>query len=143
MNVTKKITNKHEIAKKLDNLAKSVAQRGVFVVSKEENYYVILDAYIKKPVLTYIPTKSSAQRICERLNRLKTPRNNNAVLNIKLAKVQKAINHNMDLYNEGLFYKAILKSPKTDTFKKEVMNVRLSETILKLKLSIDELSNII
>lgn len=65
----KKNYNKKELAKKLDKLAEKVSSKNIFVVSKTDDYYCVLDYKTRKPIITDIPTKHAADRLCDKSNR--------------------------------------------------------------------------
>lgn len=138
----KKISSKQkkDIVNKLDNITQNVAKKGIYVIGREEEYYVIKEGFSKKNVLIYFPTKSSAESVCVRLNRQNTGKK--TVKQSQFDTAQNKINRFMDYYNEAKFYRAMIKSKTADTFQREVAWVRLSETISKLKYSDQEVANL-
>lgn len=138
----KKISSKDKksLINKLDKITSNVAKKGVYVVSKIEDYYVIKEGFSAKNVLVYFPTKSSAEGVCVRLNRQNTQKK--TIQKIKFDSAQRKVNRLMDYFNEAKFYRATLHSKKTDTFQKEVAWVRLSETVSKIKYANQEVANL-
>jgi hypothetical protein len=65
----KKNYNKKELAKKLDRLAEKVSSKNIFVVSKSEDEYTVLDYKTQQPVITEIPNKLVADKLCDKSNR--------------------------------------------------------------------------
>lgn len=138
----KKISSKDKksLINKLDKITSNVAKKGVYVVSKIEEYYVIKEGFSAKNVLVYFPTKSLAESVCVRLNRQNTQKK--TPQRIKFDSAQQKINRLMDYFNEAKFYRATIHSNNTDTFQKEVAWVRLSETVSKIKFANQEVANL-
>ena len=65
----KKNYNKQALAKKLDNLAEKVSSKNIFVVSKSKDEYAVLDYKTQQPVITEIPNKLVADKLCDKSNR--------------------------------------------------------------------------
>jgi len=61
--------NKRALAKKLDNLASNVAKRGVYVVTKKDDYYEVQNYMTKQVLVTEIPVRVLAERICNLYNK--------------------------------------------------------------------------
>ena len=65
--------NKKVVAKKLDKLASNVAKRGIFVVNKINNVFVVQDHISKNVVVDDIPLKQVADYLCQCKNKQKEP----------------------------------------------------------------------
>jgi len=61
--------NKKHLAKKLDRLASNVAKKGIFVVSKQNKFFVVQDHISKKVVYNEIPLRHVAEYLCKQTNK--------------------------------------------------------------------------
>ena len=118
----KKPYNKAHLKSKIDNLAKKVAQKGVFVVSKSEPGYKVLDCITNSLVIDNIPFKNVASELTDQLNKADNPKEisvNN--LNNHITKYYKYI-------NDIIFYRHTISSSK-DTYKVSGARARLLDAI--------------
>lgn len=125
------LNKKVELARKLDQVAANVAKRGVYVPVRKHNYYIVTESFSNRYVLHYLPTKKLAQTLCVRLNRrnlTKEPLKSN-----ELESAQKHVNKYMDLFNETIFYRAIIDSNTVEDFRREVAYIRMRETVNHMK----------
>ena len=60
--------NKRELAKKLDKLAEKVSSKDIFVVSKPNDFYAVLNYKTQQPFILDIPNKRVADRLCGKAN---------------------------------------------------------------------------
>lgn len=134
--------NKKYIGKKLDNIAKNVAKRGVFVISYNKNIgmFEIIEAVSKRVVLTHLPNKNLANVLCVRLNRQKMH-----IQHVReghfFRKPQKLINKYVDVKNECMFYRHTMKTTKDD-FRFESTRHRLIEGVLRQKHALQQVKNL-
>lgn len=116
--------NKTKLAKKLDTLASNVAKKGVFVVTKSEPGYKVINYIDKKSVIDNVPYLSMANEISDKLNKSKEP------------PTLEGVNYRIDRYykhlNDIMFYKHTLATTK-DTFKILSVGSRLQESIYALR----------
>lgn len=61
--------NKRELAHKLDNLAEKVSKKDIFVVSKPNEFYCVLNYKTHHSIITDIPNKRVADKLCSKANR--------------------------------------------------------------------------
>ena len=118
----KKPYNKAHLKSKIDNLAKKVAQNGVFVVSKSEPGYKVLDCITNSLVIDNIPFKNVASELTDQLNKADNP---------KEISVNNLNNHITKYYkymNDIIFYRHTISSSK-DAYKVSGARARLLDAI--------------
>lgn len=118
--------NKKVVAKKLDKLASNVAKRGIFVVNKVNNVFVVQDHIKKTIVIDDIPLKHVADYLCNCKNKQKEP---SEVVGKKL---RSAMNSYFKFQSDIMFYKHTLKNTK-DTMKYDMTEARLDDAIGRLQ----------
>jgi len=118
--------NKKSVAKKLDRLASNVAKRGIFVVSKQDNVFVVKDHIRGHIVIDDIPLRNVAEYLCNAKNKSKDPSE----------AVTKKLADNMKLYfkymNDCMFYRYTLKTTK-DPIKYDMTEARLDDASGRLQ----------
>jgi len=134
--------NKRVISKKLDNIAKNVAKRGVFVISYNEStgMFEIIEAVTKRVVLTHLPNKNLANVLCVRLNQQKLHQTTIREGHL-FRRPQTIINKYVDLKNECMFYRHTMKTTKDD-FRFESTRHRLIESVLRQKHALQQVKNL-
>lgn len=118
------------LATKLTDLASNVARKPVFVISRSDSSYDIINYYTKAVAIREIPSKSLANFLCESLNIAKKK--------MPLETIQHYINVYSKHYYDCIFYKHTIKTTK-DTFKKHMTITRLDLSIEHLKLAVSNL----
>ena len=117
--------NKIQVARKLDRLATNVAKRGIFVVNKVNNVFVVQDHIRGNIVINDIPLRNVADYLCKCKNKQKEPSE----------VVGKKLRDSMKLYfkfaNDIMFYKYTLKSTK-DPIKYDMTEARLDDASSRL-----------
>lgn len=134
--------NKRVISKKLDNIAKNVAKRGVFVISynKSTGMFEVIEAVTKRVVLTHLPNKNLANVLCVRLNQQKLHQKTIREGHL-FRRPQAIINKYVDLKNECMFYRHTMKTTKDD-FRFESTRHRLIESVLRQKHALQQVKNL-
>jgi len=117
--------NKKYVAKKLDKLATRVAKRGIFVVNKVNNVFVVQDHIKGSIVIDEIPLRNVAEYLCKCKNKQNPPSE----------VVGKKLRDSMKLYfkfaNDIMFYKYTLKTTN-DPIKYDMTEARLDDASSRL-----------
>lgn len=123
--------NKKHLANKLDNLAKKVAKRDVFIVKKTDPGYNIVNYVTKQILVENVPFLNVAKRACKTFNASKEKVNGSSM--------QKDVDVYFKHYMDIQFYK---NTVKTSQDKNRVFNagVRMADSLdyireAKLRLS--------
>lgn len=124
--------NKKVVAKKLDKLASNVAKRGIFVVNKINNVFVVQDHISKNVVVDDIPLKQVADYLCQCKNKQKEP------TEIVSAKLRNSMNAFWKFQTDIMFYRYTLKTTK-DPIKYDMTEARLDDALGRLTHIKDEL----
>lgn len=117
--------NKKKLAMQLDSIAENVARKGIFVVTKESDLFVVKEHVTDQVVIKDIPVRSLAEYLCNLKNKNKEP-SVNASRDIR-GLVTLFFKYTTDIF----FYKNTLKKTK-DTSKYFATEARLHETLAKL-----------
>lgn len=112
--------NKSKLANKLDTLASNVAKKGVFVVTKSDPGYKVINYINKKVIVDYIPFLKIANEVAEQLNKSKEP--------LTFESFNRRIERYYKHLNDIMFYKHTIKT-SNDTFKVLSVGSRLQESI--------------
>lgn len=115
---------KAEIAKKLNHIASNVAKKPVYVISRMNGNYNIVNYYNNNSVIRYIPSKSLAQYMCDAFNKKKT--------NKCFRSIQQYVDTYSKHYYDCEFYKHTINTTN-DEFKRSVTITRLDISIEYLK----------
>lgn len=67
----KKNFNKKHLVDKLDKLAERVSSKDIFVVSRNQEFYTVIDYKTKAIKFNHLPNRKIADKICSRVNRKK------------------------------------------------------------------------
>lgn len=118
----KKPYNKAHLKSKIDNLAKNVAKKGVYVVGKSEPGYKVLDCISNNIIIDNIPFKSVADELTNDLNKAEDPKS------ISLYNLNRHIDRYYKYMNDILFYRHTISSSK-DAFKVSGARARLLDAI--------------
>lgn len=117
--------DKKQIAKKLDTLASNVAKKGIFVVSKQDNLYIVQEHITKQIIACDIPMRNVAEYICRIKNKGKDP----AITAIR--EIRNLISKYFKYKSDIMYYRHTLKSSK-DSFKLDAAEARLIDTVARL-----------
>jgi hypothetical protein len=117
--------DKKQIAKKLDTLASNVAKKGIFVVSKKDNLYIVQEHITKQIIASDIPMRNVAEYICRFKNKGKDP----AITTLR--EIKDLISRYFKYKSDIMYYKNTLKSSK-DSFRLDAAEARLIDTIARL-----------
>lgn len=124
--------NKKYLAKKLDRLASNVAKKGIFVVSKQNKFFVVQDHISKKVVYNEIPLKHVAEYLCKQTNKGK-------LVNGDMTKSLKdLIWQYHKVTSDIMFYTHTLRTTK-DPIKYDMTEARLSDARGRLEYTRHEL----
>lgn len=118
------------LATKLTDLASNVARKPVFVISRTDSNYDIINYYTKVTIIHQVPSKGLANFLCDSLNKTKKK--------LSIESIQYYINVYSKHYYDCIFYKHTIKTTK-DTFKKHMTITRLDLSIEYLKLAVSNL----
>ena len=124
--------NKKHLAKKLDRLASNVAKKGIFVVSKQNKFFVVQDHISKKVVYNEIPLKHVAEYLCKQTNKGKLV-NGNMTKSLK-----DLIWQYHKVTSDIMFYTHTLRTTK-DPIKYDMTEARLSDARGRLEYTRHEL----
>ncbi len=119
-------TKKQELSQKLNEIAAKVAKKPIFVISKNNDAFEILEYYTKQPIIKNIPSKSLSKFLCDSFNKSKKT--------ASYSTIQHYINVYSKHYYDCEFYKHTIKTTK-DSFKRAVTITRLDISIEYLKLA--------
>lgn len=120
-----KVKQKH-IKEKLQTIADNVAKRGIFVVVKDANSFIIQEYISKKTVLRDIPVLTTAKKICDIYN-------NKKQLSIERKIILKQWSaYYYKLYMDVLHYNTCIKHTK-DSEILTMLYARLSDSTRKLE----------
>ena len=117
--------NKKNLAKQLDSIAANVARKGIYVVTKENDLFVVKEHVTGCVVIQDIPVRSLAEYLCNLKNKNKKP-SINAARDIKDL-VMLFFKYTTDI----VFYKNTLKKT-TDSTKYFATEARMLDTIARL-----------
>lgn len=115
--------NKQYIAKKIDNLADSIAKRGVYVIKKTSVGYNIVNYMNNNIIVEDIPFLKTAKSVVKEYNRSKN------VNEVHVINLNKYVDRYFKQYNDMLFYRNTIQTSK-DAFKIQSANSRLKETLM-------------
>lgn len=118
----KKPYNKAHLKNKIDNLAKNVAKKGIYVVGKSEPGYKVLDCITNYIIIDNVPFKSVADELTNELNKAEDPKS------ISLFNLKIHIDRYYKHMNDILFYRHTISSSK-DVFKVSGARARLLDSI--------------
>lgn len=121
----KKNYNKRDLAKKLDRLAENVSKKNIFVVSKSGDEYTVLDYKTQQPVITEIPNKLVADKLCNKSNRT-------AFSRLKLKEIKHLISEWHRYKTETLYFQFTI-SKSTDEVTVESAKHRLDLTNARME----------
>ena len=71
--------NKKRLSKQLDTIATNVAKKGIYVVSKQDDEFIVQEHVTKAIVARNIPMKCIASYICRLRNKGELPTINNKI----------------------------------------------------------------
>lgn len=127
----KKNYNKKELAKKLDKLAEKVSSKDIFVVSKPNDFYAVLNYKTQQPFISDIPNKGVADRLCSKANRKPISRDT-------LKKIRSLLNDYHRYFTDTLYFQhTITKS--TDEITVESAKHRLDLTNGRMRMVVVKL----
>lgn len=115
--------NKTKLANKLDTLASNVAKKGVFIVTKSEPGYKVINYINKKIIVDCIPFLKTANEVADQLNKSKEP--------LTFESLNRRIERYYKHLNDIMFYKHTIRS-SNDSFKIISVGSRLQESIYAL-----------
>ena len=124
--------NKKRLSKQLDTIATNVAKKGIYVVSKQDDEFIVQEHVTKAIVARNIPMKCIASYICRLRNKGELPTINNKI------KIDGLISQYFRCKNDIMFYRHTLNHTKDFTLG-EVIEARLFDTICKFNFTKDEL----
>lgn len=124
--------NKKRLSKQLDTIATNVAKKGIYVVSKQDDEFIVQEHVTKAIVARNIPMKCIASYICRLRNKGQTPTINNKI------KMDGLISQYYRCKNDIMFYRHTLNHTKDFTLG-EVIEARLFDTVCKFNFTKDEL----
>jgi len=124
--------NKKRLSKQLDTIATNVAKKGIFVVSKKDEGFIVHEHISKAIVAKELPMKCVASYICKLRNKGQLPSISNKI------KMDGLISQYYRCKNDIMFYRHTLKNTKDFTLG-EVIEARLFDTICKFNFTKDEL----
>lgn len=118
----KKPYNKAHLKNKIDNLAKKVAQKGIFVVSKSHPGYKVLDCITNDIVIDNVPFKNVASELTDQLNKADNPKE------ISTNNLKNHVSKYYKYMNDIIFYRHTISNSK-DTYKVSGARARLLDAI--------------
>lgn len=124
--------NKKRLSKQLDTIATNVAKKGIYVVSKQDDEFIVQEHVTKAIVARNIPMKCIASYICRLRNKGELPTINNKI------KMDGLISQYYRCKNDIMFYRHTLNHTKDFTLG-EVIEARLFDTVCKFNFTKDEL----
>ncbi len=124
--------NKKRLSKQLDTIATNVAKKGIFVVGKKDEGFIVHEHVSKAIIAKELPMKCIASYICNLRNKGKVPSLSNK------RKIDNLISQYYRCKNDIMFYRHTLKNTK-DFILGEVIEARLFDTICKFNYTKDEL----
>lgn len=117
--------DKKKLAKKLDTLASNVAKKGIFVVTKQDDLFVVQEHITRRVVDQNIPMRNVAEYLC-------TLRNKSKTLGVNAKKdLHDLISQYFKYQNDIMFYRHTLKTTK-DAIKYDCTEARLHDTLARL-----------
>ena len=117
-------SNKKHLAKKLNNLAKKVAKKNVFVVERADPSYNLINYVTKEVLLENIPFLKSANSMCKILNKTQEY--------ATIRGAQRHIDTYYKHYNDLQFYKHTVRT-SNDKVKVFSAGVRMQESLHFIK----------
>lgn len=97
--------DKKKLSIKLDNLAKNVANRGVFVVNKHPDGLFFVEEHISKKVIySDLPIKQTAEKLCAMHNKGKS------INSAKKIELKNLVERYFKFKNDIMFYKHTIKT---------------------------------
>lgn len=126
-----------KVAEKLDTLVNGVVKRGVFVVDKNDiGTYDLLNYLTKQVVLTGVPTRESADKLCAHYNKGKYPSST------LFKEISNMIDKYENLLSDCAHYVAVIRNSKcNDTA--EVADMRRNFAIAQMNKIKEDFSRII
>lgn len=124
----KKKFNKRDLAKKLDRLAEKVSSKDIYVVGRNEEYYTVVDYKTGKITFNHLPTRTVANKLCNRVNRKKLPKE-------VIKEIYKLLQQYYYLRTDTEFYNHTIANTSSE--------VTLDAALARLDLSIARMQNII
>jgi hypothetical protein len=124
--------NKQRLTKQLDAIATNVARKGVYVVTKQDDTFVVQEHITKAVVAKELPMKCVATYLCKLRNKGKAISLPNKI------KLEGLMTQYFRFKNDIMFYRHTLKHTKDFTLG-EVVEARLFDTICKFNFTKDEL----
>ena len=121
--------NRQNLADKIDGLVANVSKRGVFVVKRNKNSdgYEVLDYVSRRPVITDLPTRTIANKLCNSYNK------GNRIKDFHTKqKFRNLIDRIYKLKLDCMYYSRTITT-SADMFKVEVAEVRKDFAMLQLK----------
>ena len=124
--------NKKRLSKQLDTIATNVAKKGIYVVSKQDDEFIVQEHVTKAIVARNIPMKCIASYICRLRNKGQQPTINNK------RKMDGLISQYYRCKNDIMYYRHTIKNTK-DFNLSQAVEARLFDTICKFNFTKDEL----
>jgi len=124
--------NKQKLTKQLDTIAKNVAKKGVYVVTKKDDHFVIQEHISKAIVASELPMKCVASYLCRLRNKGLAVSLGNKI------KLEGLITQYFRCRNDIMFYRHTIKTTK-DFTKLQITEARLLDTICKFNYTKEEL----
>lgn len=130
----KKNFDKQAVARKLDTLVNNVSKRGIFVVTKNERYYQIINYMNNTVVLDEIPTKIIADRFCDKIN------NNKKISVTWFKKIRELLDNYAKLDYDCIYYTYTIENTE-DEIRRTVSQFRREQSIGRMQRIIDKLKS--
>ena len=124
--------NKQRLTKQLDAIATNVARKGIFVVTKKDDTFVVQEHISKAIVAAELPMKCVATHLCKLRNKGKTLTIANKI------KLEGLMTQYFRCKNYIMFYRHTIKNTK-DFTKLQITEARMFDTICKFNFTKDEL----
>lgn len=117
--------NKQHLAKKIDQLADNVAKKGVYVVTKHNDYFVVQEHITKNIIVSELPLRNIADYLCNL-------RNKGKVLSVTAKRnLQNLLDQYFKLRNDIMFYRNTLRLTK-DNDLYHATSARMHDTSCRL-----------
>jgi hypothetical protein len=101
--------NKKRLTKQLDTIATNVAKKGIFIVTKSDDFFIVQEHITKRVVHRDLPMRGIAEYLCKMQNKGKSPNEH-----VK-REIKQLVSQYFKLNNDMLFYQHTLKSTKDST----------------------------
>jgi len=120
--------NKKQIAAKLDKLAERVSSKDIFVVSRNQEYYTVVDYKTEKITYNHLPNRQVANKICSRMNKKQLSK-------VVVKEIYTLLDKYYMLENDTYFFKNTISNTTSD--------ITLHTAYARLDLTLARMNNII